>query len=150
MPNAGTNVTLDDLLAAAFDLINSSEAEQANCKNGRDADKKGLFDEVSGTIKELSSLLSADDPRWENFGLNIPANPNPPEPVTAVTLTAVGTGREELAWTAATRATYYRLLVKVDGVDTDFRFVKRDSDLDHTLTDLTPGTTISGMVFFVI
>jgi hypothetical protein len=36
--------------------------------------------------------------------------------------------------------------VKVDGVDTDFRFVKRDSDLDHTLTDLPPGTTISAYV----
>ena len=143
---AAAALALGTTFQAAFDLINSSEAEQANCKNARDADKKGLFDEVSGTIKELNGLLAADDPRWENFGLNIPANPNPPEPVTAVTLTAVGTGREELAWTAATRATYYRLFVKVDGVDTDFRFVKRDSDLDHTLTDLTPGTTISAYV----
>lgn len=143
---AAAALALGTTFQAAFDLINSSEAEQANCKNARDADKKGLFDEVSGTIKELSGLLAADDPRWENFGLNIPANPNPPEPVTAVTLTAVGTGREELAWTAATRATYYRLFVKVDGVDTDFRFLKRDNDLDHTLTDLTPGTTISAYV----
>lgn len=143
---AAAALALGTTFQAAFDLINSSEAEQANCKNARDADKKGLFDEVSGTIKELSGLLAADDPRWENFGLNIPANPNPPEPVTAVTLTAVGTGREELAWTAATRATYYRLFVKVDGVDTDFRFLKRDSDLDHTLTDLTPGTTISAYI----
>ena len=143
---AAAALALGTTFQAAFDLINSSEAEQANCKNARDADKKGLFDEVSGTIKELNGLLAADDPRWENFGLNIPANPNPPEPVTAVTLTAVGTGREELAWTAATRATYYRLFVKVDGVDTDFRFLKRDSDLDHTLTDLTPGTTISAYV----
>jgi hypothetical protein len=143
---AAAALALGTTFQAAFDLINSSEAEQANCKNARDADKKGLFDEVSGTIKELNGLLAADDPRWENFGLNIPANPNPPEPVTAVTLTTVGTGREELAWTAATRATYYRLFVKVDGVDTDFRFLKRDSDLDHTLTDLTPGTTISAYV----
>ena len=143
---AAAALALGTTFQAAFDLINSSEAEQANCKNARDADKKGLFEEVSGTIKELNGLLAADDPRWENFGLNIPANPNPPEPVTAVTLTAVGTGREELAWTAATRATYYRLFVKVDGVDTDFRFLKRDTDLDHTLTDLTPGTTISAYV----
>jgi hypothetical protein len=66
--------------------------------------------------------------------------------VTSLTLTAVGPGREELAWPAATRATYYRLFLKIHGVDTDFRFLKRDSDLDHTLTDLTPGTTISAYV----
>lgn len=143
---AAAALALGATFQAAFDLINSSEAEQANCKNARDADKKALFDEVSGTVRELSGLLAVDDPRWENFGLNIPANPNPPEPVTAVTLTTVAPGREELAWTAATRATYYRLFVKVDGVDADFRFLKRDNDLDHTLTDLTPGTTISAYV----
>ena len=131
---------------AAFDLVNTKEADQANCKNLRDADKDALFDEVSGTIRELDDLLAEDDPRWETFGLNIPANPNPPEPVTSLTLTAVGPGREELAWPAATRATYYRLFLKIHGVDTDFRFLKRDSDLDHTLTDLTPGTTVSAYV----
>jgi hypothetical protein len=143
---AAAALALGATFQAAFDLVNSREAEQANCKNVRDADKQALFDEVSGTINELSGLLAADDPRWENFGLNIPANPNPPEPVSAVTLTAVGTGREELAWTAATRATYYRLFRKVHGVDTDFQFIKRDNDLDHTFTDLTPGVTVSAYV----
>ena len=131
---------------AAFDLVNTKEAEQANCKNLRDADKDALFDEVSGTIRELGDLLADNDPRWETFGLNIPAHPNPPEPVSAATLTAVGPGREELAWPAATRATYYRLVLKIHGVDTDFQFIKRDSDLDHTFTNLTPGTTISAYV----
>lgn len=131
---------------AAFDLVNSRESEQANCKNLRDADKDALFDEVSGAINELSGLLEEDDPRWEAFGLNIPANPNPPEPVSTVTLTAVGTGREELAWSAATRATYYRIFRKVEGVDADFQFIKRDIDLDHTFTGLTPGATVSAYV----
>ena len=143
---AAAALALGATFQAAFDLVNSREAEQANCKNVRDADKQALFDEVSGTTTELSGLLDDDDPRWENFGLNIPANPNPPEPVSTVTLTAVGTGREELAWTAATRATYYRLFRKVHGVDTDFQFIKRDIDLDHTFTGLTPGATVSAYV----
>jgi hypothetical protein len=66
--------------------------------------------------------------------------------VSAATLTAVATGREELSWPAAARATYYRLFLKIHGVDTDFQFIKRDSDLDHTFTNLTPGTTISAYV----
>lgn len=128
---------------AAFDLVNTKEGDQANCKNLRDADKDALFAEVSGTIRELNELLAADDPRWETFGLNIPANPNPPDAVSTLTMTAVGSGREALTWSAATRASYYRLFIKVEGVDADFRFLKRDNDLDHTLTDLTPGATIS-------
>jgi hypothetical protein len=87
---AAAALALGVTFQAAFDLVNTREAEQANCKNLRDADKRGLFDEVSGTIRELGDLIAADDPRWEAFGLNIPANPNPPEPVSAATLTAVG------------------------------------------------------------
>ena len=143
---AAAALALGTTFQEAFDLVNTKEAEQANCKNLRDADKDALFDEVSGTIRELGELLAADDPRWETFGLNIPANPNPPEPVASLTMTAVGTGREELAWPAATRATYYRVFIKIQGVDADFRFLKRDSDLDHILTDLTPGTTVSAYV----
>jgi hypothetical protein len=143
---AAAALALGGTFQAAFDLVNTKEADQANCKNLRDADKKALFDEVSGGIGEIGRLIAADDPRWEAFGLNIPANPNPPEAVTAATLTSVGTGREELSWPAATRATYYRLFLKIHGVDTDFQFIKRDSDLDHTFTNLTPGTTISAYV----
>lgn len=44
------------------------------------------------------------------------------------------------------RATYYRLFLIVHGVDDDFRFIKRDDDLDHTFTGLTPGSTISASV----
>ena len=143
---AAAALALGVTFQAAFDLVNTREAEQANCKNLRDTDLRGLFDEVSGTIRELGDLIAADDPRWETFGLNIPANPNPPEPVSAATLTAVATGREELSWPAATRATYYRLFLKIHGVDTDFQFIKRDSDLDHTFTNLTPGATISAYV----
>ena len=131
---------------AAFDLLNTLESAQANCKTLRDADEAALADEVSGTTNELRDLLAADDPRWESFGLNIPAHPNPPEAVASVTLTALGNGREALAWTPAVRAAYYRIFIKIVGVDTDFRFLKRDDDLDHTLTGLTPGSTISAYV----
>ena len=143
---AAAALALGGTFQAAFDLVNTKEADQANCKNLRDADKKALFDEVSGGIGEIGRLIAADDPRWEAFGLNIPANPNPPDAVASLTMTAVGTGREELAWPAATRATYYRLFLRIHGVDTDFQFIKRDSALDHTFTNLSPGTTISAYV----
>lgn len=128
---------------AAFDLVSNKEGEQEQCKLLRDADKDALYREVSGTTAELRGLLAADDPRWENFGLNIPAHPNPPEPVASLEVTASGEGREELTWSPAVRATYYRIFVKIEGVDEDFRFLKRDKDLDHEIKGLTPGTTIS-------
>ncbi len=143
---AAAALALGATFQAARDLVNTKESDQANCKTLRDADKDALSGEVSGTITELRGLLAADDARWEAFGLNIPAHPNPPEAVSSLIMTAVGAGKEELAWTRARRATYYRIFIKIDGVDADFRFLKRDSDLDHTLPNLTPGTTISAYV----
>ncbi|MCX6858356.1 MAG: fibronectin type III domain-containing protein [Verrucomicrobia bacterium] len=143
---AAAALALMPTFQAAFDLVAQLESDQENCKNLRDADLTALSDEVSGTTAELRQLLAADDPRWETFGLNIPAHPNVPLAVASATLTSLGEGREALSWLPAVRATYYRLFLKVHGVDDDFRFIKRDEDLDHTFTGLTPGSTISVQV----
>uniref|UniRef100_UPI003783CA8F fibronectin type III domain-containing protein n=1 Tax=Prosthecobacter sp. TaxID=1965333 RepID=UPI003783CA8F len=140
---AAAALALSATFQTARDLVNTKESDQALCKNLRDADKDALFKVVSDAIVELRTLLAADDPRWEVFGLNIPANPNPPEGVSSVTLTAVSAGKEELSWTRARRATYYRIFIKIHGVDADFRALANDADLDHTLKDLTPGSTLS-------
>lgn len=123
-------------------LVNTADGAAELCKQLRDADVDALFAEVSGTTSELRGLLAADDARWENFGLNIPASPNPPEAVTALTVTASGTGQELVQWQRARRATYYRVFRQVDGVDAEPQFAGRDSDLEFTLKDLTPGTTV--------
>ncbi len=143
---AAAALTLMGTFEAAFTLINNLKSDQTTCMALRDADKKALFDEVSGTIAELRGLLADDDPRWEAFGLDIPAHPNPPEATTGLTLQSVGTGKEQLSWNAARRASYFRLFIKIEGVDADFRFLKRDEDLDHVIAGLTPGTTISAYV----
>lgn len=70
-------------------------------------DTNSLHHEVSETIGELRDLLEDTDPRWEMFGLNVPANPNPPV-----------------------------------GVDEDFVNVADPHDLEYTLKNLTPGSTI--------
>lgn len=143
---AAAALALGTSFQAALDLVNTCEGTQEQCKMLRDADLAGLSATVSGMTAELRDLLPDDDPRWETFGLNIPAHPRLPDAVAGLTLTSVGTGREEMSWPSAARATYFRLFLKVHGVDTDFRFVKRDNDLDHTLTGLEPGTTISAYV----
>ena len=131
---------------AAFDLINSTDSAQVLTKGLRDDDHQGLYRFVSKMIGEIGGRLSADDPRWEVFGLNIPANPNPPEGVTVLSLTAGAAGQEVLSWEHARRATYYRIFIKVEGVDEDFRFLARDTDFDHTIKGLTPGTVLHAYV----
>ncbi len=124
-------------------LINTTSGNQELCKDLRDADVEGLYQEVSGSIGEVRGLLAADDPRWETFGLNIPADPTPPEVVTGLSVTPAGPGKGLAAWAHARRATGYRVFQKVVGVDADFVFVERVQDLEFTLKGLTAGQTVA-------
>lgn len=129
-------------MTTQFALINTRATEQAECKQVRDADVKALYKEVSGTIAELRGLLSDTDPRWETFGLNIPANPNPPQGVGALTLSAAGAGRVLVAWPYAVRAEYYRIFLQRVGIDAEPVNIADAKDLEYTIKDLAPGTVI--------
>jgi len=120
----------------------SEAGEQATCKAVRDAGVEALSDEVTMTISEIDGQLADDDPRWEVFGLNIPANPTAPEAVTTLTITPAGTGRELVEWPCARRANYYRVFLKRIGTDSAFVNVDDAGDLDFVLKNLTPGATI--------
>ncbi len=143
---AAAALALHGQFTAARTLVNTTSAGQELCKNLRDADLEALYQEVSGSIGEIRGQLAADDPRWESFGLNIPANPTPPEVVTGLTLTAAGPGKLLAAWTHARRATGYRVFQKVIGVDPEFHFVERVQDLEFTLKGLTAGQTVAVQV----
>ena len=134
--------TLHTAMQTAQNLIASRQSDQENCKLLRDADEDALFDEVSATIAELRDRLAADSPLWEFFGLNIPAHPNPPGGVESLTVEGAGTGKELLRWTFAVRAEYYRIFLKRIGTDTEAQNIDDAYDLEYTLKDLTPGTTI--------
>ena len=144
--SAAAALALGTTFQAAFDLVSEKETDQETCKRLRDADKAELSTEVSGMMAELHGLLAADDPRWEAFGLNIPAAPRAPEPVTQLALTPGMAGRLDLSWEAAARAGYYRIFIKVAGADADFRFLSRDRDLDHAIKDLPPGATVQAYI----
>jgi hypothetical protein len=76
----------------------------------------------------------------------IPADPPPPEGVSALTVTAAGTGRERAEWPYSPRAEYYRVFIKRVGTDADFVNVADPKDLEHTEKGLTPGSTIEAYV----
>lgn len=143
---AAQALALQTQMQTADTLINTRTAEQVTCKTMRDADVAALYDEVSGTTAELSDILAADDARWEVFGLNIPAHPNPPGAVASLTVTAAGAGRELASWEYATRAEYYRIFLQRIGIDPDPVNVEDARDLEYTFRDLVPGTTIKAYV----
>lgn len=139
---AAQAVVLWGQMDTAFTLITTREGEQTVTKASRDADVAALYDEESMTIAELHDCLEDADPRWELFGLNIPANPNAPEGVSALTVTAAGAGKEHAEWPYAVRADYYRVFLKRIGTDTDFVNLADPKDLEFMLKELATGSTI--------
>lgn len=141
--SSATATTLEVTMQTARTLINTRQGEQELCKIARDADVETLRKEVSGTIAELRGLLTAEDPRWELFGLNIPANPTPPLPIPSLTLTPLGSGKVLAEWPYTTRMEMTRLFLLRVGTDTEFSNVADPKDLAFTIKDLTPGSTIN-------
>lgn len=66
-------------LSNARALLNDCTQKQEEAKLARDAVFDLLRKRLIATVDELGLLLSDTDPRWETFGLNIPANPRAPE-----------------------------------------------------------------------
>ena len=97
---------------------------------------------MRGLISELGQLLSDDDPRWEDFGLNVPGNPSAPQPVAAVTLEALSNHRVGVAWPYAVRAIRYRIETLIMGVDTEFQGRGSLQDLEAILKGFTTGQTV--------
>lgn len=139
---AAQALTLANALSDARSAVNDATNQVGQKKNLRDAAVAQLKKRLRGLISELGQLLADDDPRWNAFGLNLPAAPNTPEVPDAPALT-VGTAGTVLAdWPDATRADYYRVFKQVVGVDAEFVFANRASDSDLTLTGLPSGSTV--------
>ena len=128
-------------LSSARDALDIKDELKEAAKQARDAALKNLRKRVRGLIGELETLLEDTDPRWHAFGLSMPSDPDTPEPVESLTLTAGTPGVIVAHWPRAMRATRYRPFVQV-GANPDF--VARDAvhDLTVNLTGFTTGQTV--------
>lgn len=146
--NAGMGATAA-LCSAAWTAISdarqavaNAESEQTTAFDARTAATDALRKRVRGLINELETLIAVDDPRWEAFGLNMPANPSAPEPVLSLTAAALGSGRVEASWTYAVRATRYRVESFITGVDTEWQSKANAKDLEAILKNYTAGQVV--------
>jgi hypothetical protein len=122
--------------------LNGAASAQTTAMALRDTDLRTLRKRVRGLLEELGTLLADDDERYEAFGLNIPANPAAPEPITSVTLAANGGGKVFAQWGYTTRMVSTRLLTLRVGTDTEFQNAGTVDGLEKMLTGFTPGITL--------
>ena len=130
-------------LSNARQAVANAESAQTTAFSNRTTAENALRKRVRGLINELEGgLLADDDARWEDFGLNIPANPSAPESVASVTLAPASANRLEVSWPYAVRAIRYIIEIFIVGVDTEWRTGANSKDLTVILKGFTAGQTV--------
>jgi hypothetical protein len=129
-------------LSGAREGVSAAGSALTTAKNTRDDAAGPLRKRVRGLIGELETLLADDDPLWEAFGLNVPANPSAPEPVASVTVTPTSNHRLEVAWPYAVRAVRYRVETMIVGVDEDWVNKASSKELEIILKGFTAGQVV--------
>ena len=125
--------------------MNLAEGALPGAKSSEKTAVKALRNRVRGLIEELEKLIPDDDARWEDFGLNIPANPSAPEGIATLTAEAAGGGKIHVMWAYATRMASTRLLTKrTTGAEIDDDFVNAGTSpaLEKTLEGFVPGVIV--------
>ena len=136
-------LALHNQLSTCRATANSASNAQNDALTAKRAALQSLRRTLIALVDELQLRLPDDDPRWEVFGLNIPANPRPPEPASDLTLTSAGLGRILAEWEPGTRSDDDRILIQIVGVDADYReYGKSGGDGEELLKNLPAGATV--------
>ncbi|MCB1087623.1 MAG: hypothetical protein KDM63_11300, partial [Verrucomicrobiae bacterium] len=130
-------------ISNAREAVNDADMAQVAARDNRDAGVAALRRLLILLVDELDQKLSDDDPRWECFGLNIPANPRPPEPATNLVLSPAGPGRVLAEWERGSRSDDNRLLIQVTGIDTEWReYGKTGNAVESVIKDQPTGVIL--------
>lgn len=130
-----------DALSDARSAVNRSQSALRTAVIAKNKAMKKLRKRLRGLIKELGLLLTPEDARWRQFGLNRPAQETMPVPVELVTLTAMGGGQVLAQWPAAPHATRYRVQARVVGKP-EFHAEATVHDPECLLSGKTPGDVL--------
>ncbi len=135
--------TLFNALSDARSAVNTGLVLIGQKMAVRQTTEPALRKRLSDTIAELAMKLSPLDPRWQNFGLNMPGDVSTPDVPDAPILTNAGPGRVFADWADAARALRYHAWKQVVGVDADFINVMTVTDSEAMLQDLPTGATVN-------
>ncbi|MDB6029302.1 MAG: family lipolytic protein, partial [Verrucomicrobiales bacterium] len=138
--------TLLDALMAAQQAIVAQDVVIGTMMEVRDEKFDTLRKRISGVYQELRMQLGPLDQRWGNFGFNLPGADETPDQVTGLKVTLIGPTAAATKWDASARAGYYRVYIRVLGVDADYRAIGSPADLDFTIENLPANATVDVVV----
>ncbi|MDB6028002.1 MAG: hypothetical protein JWM68_4225 [Verrucomicrobiales bacterium] len=143
---AARALTLYTALVAAQQAIVSQEATVKESMDVRDGKFEVVRKRIGAVYRELGNHLEPLDRRWLKYGFNIPGADETPDQVTGLKVTLIGPTAAATKWEASVRASYYRVYIRVLGVDAEYRAIGSPADLDFTIENLPANATIDVVV----
>ncbi|MDB6026644.1 MAG: hypothetical protein JWM68_2867, partial [Verrucomicrobiales bacterium] len=127
---------LHERMKAAGGRLVTLEAKLDGLLRVRTENMKELRRYLRVVIDELHLVLPPMDPRWELFGLNRPGSKETPDVPEDVAVAVIDNKRGNVTWPRSARAEYYRVWLRIEGVDAEPRVIGSPSDLDFMLEEL--------------
>lgn len=129
-------------LSACVDTVAKAQSDQRSKTAARDAASAALDKRLRSLRRELKETLSDNDPRWVEFGFNIPADRSVPAMPEGLTAIAGAVGTAMLSWAHSIGAARYRVFAQKVGVDADFVYVATVGDLSKVIAGLPSGAHV--------
>lgn len=131
--------TLYSALTQARVNINAQCNQCGTLKAARDAAVTTLGRRIRGLCNELLQRIGRNDPRWREFGLNVPAASTVPAVPVEVVLSNSTPGQLLVTCAPSAHASYYRFFAQRTIVDPEPVFVGRSDNPLFLITGLVPG-----------
>lgn len=134
-------------LAAAIAASSDAKVLKRQKRDVRDAAMETLHQRIQALRAELKPLLAADDPRWLDFGFNVPADvhvTSAPEDV-KLTLDPV-TGHVVASWGHTVHTDHFRVYKRVIGTDTEYQPVDTTTETSFDLGTFASGAHLDVQV----
>lgn len=124
---------------AAMNDVDIALAVQREKTIERNAAAARLLKRARALCHELKLLLPANDPRWLEFGYNVPGDVSVPGAPEKVVATSESPGKVAVSWEPAVHTDHCRVFCKVVGQDAEFAAKASIRESTITLTGLPSG-----------
>ncbi len=131
-----------DALTVAQTALTVKRGAVRALRTARKQKEKVLRARIRGVVEELNRALGPLDGRWDAFGLNQPGLQQVPERPRKVTVVMQAGGAAAVKWQKTPRAEYYRLWLKVIGVDEEAIPVGSPTDLDYMIESMPAASQV--------
>ncbi len=131
-----------DALVAAETAVTVQAAAVRTLLTARRQREKKMRQRLRGIAEELNRVIGPLDARWEAFGLNQPGLQQVPDRPGKVIVVLQAGGAAAVKWQKTPRAGYYRLWLKVIGVDQEAIPVGSPMDVDFMIETMPSASQV--------